>query len=522
VDRYPRLTKASVFAARSAIPALSVAVVVAPLAAVLSRAASEPDAFGQVLRSARMPRILLFTLQQASLSVAISVLIGLGVAVLVYLEAPCSRLAMLCTSATFALPTMVVGAAWLALDIPRGMFAIATAHAFFNTGLVARWCCGAQASIRQDLVDQARILGASQRQELRALWWPIVRRSVGQAATVVALLCVTSLGIVSTLAAERQGTIETEIVRHASSLITFPRAAWLGLGQLLLLIPLILLAGKARDPAATPAFSLAGAQLPIQRDYARGGTKGIGGVFAIVIIVLWTIPIVRVVQQSDLAALERITPDLTGTTLTAAIVSSIRSAATAAALAVLIASACVLARGRVAWAARAVSTTSLAISPALLGFGMLLLFRSGPLDLRVSPLRIPIAQSLLALPFAIFVIHTAHRQVPEDRRQIARMLGAGAVRRFWHVELRALRSSLRSASAIAFVIALGDVATTTLLARPNEPSLPLLIARCFSRPGSAAREAGIAAAVILLCLCTLSLWLGHARFTRPQRRWSLA
>lgn len=489
--------------------------IIAPLWAILARALSDTAAYFDLVGSPRIHRIVSFTVEQTAISVVLALALGIPIALLGCWRVPFSRVAITITTATFVLPTMVVAAAWRALAVPNGLLAITTAHAYFNVSVIVRFVTDAHARIPKERFDVARTLGAGPFGMTRWVILPGVRRAIFTAAAVVAAFSATSLGIVTALAAQRQGTIETEILRRATSVDALPSAAWLGILQLVLIAPLLLIVIRQRTLVGSRTDDL---HVP------RLGHMGrlIGGVAAVGVIVIWCLPLVQLLRSATWGQLDRIALAVSGGSLTDAIAGSVRAAALATPLAIGFALALVLIRSRAATAIRGLSLLALGISPALLGLGMLLAYRVGFLDLRTSPLLIPIAQSLVALPFCIRLISDAHASIPADRIAMARALGCSRTALIRFVEWPALARTTLSAAGFAAVIALGDFSATTFIARPDQPTLPLLIQRCFSRPGTAARGTGIAVACVLLGLCGVAFGLTHVhplRRSAAHERW---
>ena len=72
--------------------------------------------------------------------------------------------------------------------------------------------------------------------------------------------------------------------------------------------------------------------------------------------------------------------------------------------------------------------------------------------------------------------------------------------------------ALAGASAFAFAVALGEFGATSFMARPETPTLPVVIGRLIARPGSVNAGMALAAAVILAVLCALSVFLVDVAF----------
>ena len=103
----------------------------------------------------------------------------------------------------FMLPTVVVGAAFLAL-LPESWQGTATAvvlaHVFFNVAVVLRTVGTFWEGLDPRAVEQARVLGASPAQAFRWVTWPRLWPAVAAASSIVFLFCFTSFGVVLVLA----------------------------------------------------------------------------------------------------------------------------------------------------------------------------------------------------------------------------------------------------------------------------------------------------------------------------------
>ncbi len=497
------------------LPVLTIGMLATPLAFIIGTALQHGDALSPLIHSERIARLAQFTITQATLSTLLALVLGIFIALLVSYAIPGSRVLLVLTGMTFALPTMVVAAAWTAMRIPAGMVAIVSAHAFFNAGLVARFLVQAQGAIPADRHAIARTLGMSPREDIRWVWWPGVRHAAGHASAIVAALSVTSLGIITTLAAERQGTFETEIVRRGSDLSLLPSAAWLGIAQMLLLLPMLYWGrNHVLIGGATPSGSA-----------IRPTSPRIRGVLRLAVLLLsiaWMFPLALLFLDADWNALTRIAPLVSGSSVGSAVWGSIRAAILAVPIAMLLAVGCVLSRSWVGRLGALLSNGMFAVSSALIGFGMLMTFRYGPVDLRTSVWLIPIAQALIGLPFATRILQAAVATIPQDEVAMARTLGARRILRFRIVEWPTLAGSMRAATGMIALIAIGDFSATLFIALPDQPTLPLLIHQCFSRPGFGARGAGIAAALLLLgicaCIALLTFPKWHMFHTRPRQR----
>ena len=75
----------------------------------------------------------------------------------------------------------------------------------------------------------------------------------------------------------------------------------------------------------------------------------------------------------------------------------------------------------------------LGVSAVTVGFGFLIALDSPPLDLRSSPLLIPIAQAMVTIPLVVRMVLPVLRAADDRLRQAAAVLGAGPIRVWWSV-----------------------------------------------------------------------------------------
>ena len=139
----------------------------------------------------------------------------------------------------------------------------------------------------------------------------------------------------------------------------------------------------------------------------------------------------------------------------------------------------------------------LGVSAVTLGFGFLITLDEPPLDLRDSPLLIPLAQALVALPLVVRTLVPVLSGVDDRLRQAAASLGAGPVRALVTVDLPVVWKPLLAAGGFAFAVSLGEFGATSFLARPDDPTLPVVIFRLIGRPGPLNDEMAMAASVVL-------------------------
>ncbi len=473
-----------------------------------------------VLGRPRVHRVLWFTLWSATLGTALSVLLGLPAAQVLYRRRfPGRGVLRAALLVPFVLPTVVVGVGFRRLvgeGGPLGFLGldgspavIVAALVFFNVAVVVRAVGSAWETLDPRPAEAAAALGAAPWQVFWTVTLPALRPVIVSAASVVFLFCATAFGIVLTLGGLRYSTVETEIYLLTTNLLDLRAAAALALLQLVVVVGLLLVSQRLRA-VADPAHGRTGAPPP------RLSVRDLPSVVAsLVPLLLVAAPLatllvgsLRVDGRWSLAAyraLDRPSPALVAP-VSDALVTSLRTAVDATWMAVLLGLlVAVVATGR-SWspAERRVRSTldglfmlPLGVSAVMVGFGFLITLDRPPLDLRDSPLLVPVAQALVALPLVVRTLVPALSSIDDRQRQAASSLGAAPWRVGLTVDLPVVWRPLLAAAGFAFAVSLGEFGATSFLAREDHPTLPVVIYRLLGRPGELNLEMALAASVVL-------------------------
>jgi thiamine transport system permease protein len=140
-------------------------------------------------------------------------------------------------------------------------------------------------------------------------------------------------------------------------------------------------------------------------------------------------------------------------------------------------------------------------SAVTLGLGFLLAFGRW----LTFPWLVPLAHTLVALPFVIRTLQPAINSIPDRLRQAASSLGASPWRVWQTVDLPILRRASLSAAIFACTISLGEFGATSVISRPDYPTIPIAIYRFLSQPGGSNYGQAMAMATILMALTTLGI-----------------
>jgi thiamine transport system permease protein len=149
----------------------------------------------------------------------------------------------------------------------------------------------------------------------------------------------------------------------------------------------------------------------------------------------------------------------------------------------------------------------LGASAVTLGLGFIVTFNRPPLALVTSPLLVPLAHTLIALPFVIRSLQPALASIPDRLRQAAASLGASPPRVWVAVDWPIVARATLSAAVFAFTVSLGEFGATSLVIRPEYPTLPIAIARFLSQPGGMNYGQAMAMATVLMVVCGFGILL---------------
>ena len=149
----------------------------------------------------------------------------------------------------------------------------------------------------------------------------------------------------------------------------------------------------------------------------------------------------------------------------------------------------------------------LGASAVTLGFGYLLAFGRPPLDLRASPLLIPIAHTLVAFPFVVRAVLPMMRGLNPDWQDSAAMLGAAPWRVWREIDLPIVGRALLVGAAFAFTVSMGEFGATLLIARPEFPTMPVVIYRLLGQPGALNYGQALAMSTLLMIVCAAAFVL---------------
>lgn len=484
----------------------------------------EPGAVLEVLQRPRTGRVVWFTVWTSTVATTIAVALGLPAAYVLHrLRFPGRSVVRAALLVPFVLPTVVVGLAVRELIAPAGVLgflgldgtavAIIIGLVFFNVAVVIRTVGVAWESLDRRPAEAAAALGATPWQVFRTVTFPALRPAVVSAASVVFLFCATAFGVVLVLGGVRYSSVETEIYLLTADLLDLPAAAALSLVQMLAVVLLLVLVGRLRAvPDPTVRRSVAPAARPQWRD--APAVVVTAATLAAVALPVLALVVGSFRRDGDWSldhyrALSGSADGLFQVSITGALGASLRIAVDATWMSLLLGLvvAFVVTRRVRSRAGRRVRAAldgffmlPLGVSAVTLGFGFLIALDEPPLDLRSSPLLVPIAQALVALPIVVRTLVPVLAGIDDRQRQAAASLGAGPLRTLLTVDLAVVWRPVLAAAGFAFAVSLGEFGATSFIVRPAEPTLPVVIYRLLGHPGPLNHGTALAASVVLAAL----------------------
>jgi thiamine transport system permease protein len=491
--------------------------------------------FARIATSSYYTETFKFTLWQAVLSTVLTIGFALPTAyVFTRYRFPGKSFLLSFATLPFVLPTVVVAAAFDALlgesgivnsllmslfrlesapvQLERTLVLILIAHVFYNYAVALRILVGYWTNQNPRIEEAARVLGVHGWR----LWWqirlPLLRPALLAASALVFIFTFTSFGVIVILGGSQFATLEVEIYQQSLNLFNLPMAAALSLVQIVTMFALMIIYTRLqRSIVVDLQSSKRVARVPRTR-----GEKAMVVATLIFMAVLLFLPLIALVIRSltagagignytDLSQNPRgsvlfVPPaEAIGNSLVFALITTVLAVALGVITAYLLNS-----RSRAARWLDPVFMLPLATSAVTLGFGFIIALDEPPLNLRSSVVIIPLAHTLVAMPFVVRNVLPALRSIPPNLAEAARSLGASplTVRRL--IDLPLISRSVAVGATFAFTVSMGEFGASLFVARPDTPTMPVVIFRLLGQPGSANYGQALAMSVILMAVCAFS------------------
>jgi thiamine transport system permease protein len=489
---------------------------------------------------------LFFTCWQAALSTLLTFLVGLpGAYLFSHYLFKGKAILQSSTMLPFVLPTVVVAAAFNALLGPHGwvnaglmalfdlptppvhlmntVSAILIAHVFYNSGIIIRLVGGEWSRLDPRLGQAARTLGANPFETLRRVTLPLLKPILLTAGLLVFLFDFTSFGVILILGGFGFATLEVEIYTQAMQMLNLPLAGLISIVQLASTLVITSIythfAGKT-GTSLHPVSESSNLRAPTgwQNNVFVYGTSAL--LFLILVLPIlglvirsFTLPGsggsgLRLTLTNYLTLFQNPRSSYFYVPPILAIRNSLVYALATALISLCLGlPAAYGLRKTNRWnrLGEALLMLPLGASAVTLGLGFIVAFFQPPFNWQAAPWLIPIAHSLVAMPFVVRSILPAIRSLPDELRKSAAMLGASPLQTWLRVDMPILSRAVLTGGIYAFTISIGEFGATTFLARPEVPTIPIAIYRYLAQPGELNYGQALAMSTILLVVCAVGV-----------------
>ncbi len=499
--------------------------------------------FGTLISDPYYLRLLAFTTGQALLSTVLTLVAGMPAAyVFARYDFRGKSLLRALTTIPFVLPTMVVAGAFTALVGPQGhlnewlmavlgldrppirlqhTFALVLiAHVFYNASVIVRLVGGFWSNLNPRIEEAARVLGADRWRTFREITIPVLLPAIVAASLLVFLFCFTSFGVILVLGGPGLATVEVEIYRQAVPFFNLPLAAALSIVQMVFTFAVMALYTRIQARTAVP-LELRPAEATQRRPTTLGARLVVWGSVGGLLLLLLTPMFALVLRSISLEG--TFTLRYYGALFTnpfqsffyvppaLAIRNSLLVAGATVTLALVVGliSAYML-TGRPSPLKTLLDPLfmlPLGTSAVTLGFGYIVALDQPPLNLRASPVLLPLAHTLVAFPFVVRSLLPALRGLNPRWREAAGVLGASPAQVVREIDLPIVARALLVGAVFAFTVSVGEFGATLLLARPTFPTMPVVIYRLLGAQGALNQGQGLAMSTLLMVVCAVGFVL---------------
>lgn len=481
--------------------------------------------------------ILWFTLWQACVSTALTLLLVMPCAyVFTRYDFPGKSLLMSLATLPFVLPTVIVASAFSALlgrngvvnDVLVALFDLEQApialertlaiifivHVFYNYAIALRMISGYWANQSTRIEDAARTLGAYGWRLWLYVRLPMLRPAITAAALLVFIFTFTSFGVILILGGSQFATIEVAIYEETVNFNNLPVAASLSLVQIGIMVLMMLFYTRLQRRITSDLESTAA----VVRSPRTQQERLIVGLNLLFMAVLLFSPLLALILRAftddggfTVQYFTRLYDETNTTLLTVSPAQTALNSIGFALITMLIATvlgvlASYLLESDLRWL-DPLFMIPLATSAVTLGFGFIIALDEPPLNLRTSWVLIPLAHTLVAIPFVVRSVLPALRSIPPHLRDSAGILGASPLRRWLFVELPLISRGLIVGATFAFTVSMGEFGASLFVARPESTTMPIAIFRFLGRPGALNYGQAMAMSVLLMLVCAVSFIL---------------
>jgi len=493
--------------------------------------------FSTLLSKDYIQRVIFFSLYQATLSTALSVLLAIPIACALSSEPrfPGRTLLINLFSLSLVIPTIVAifgivavygrtgwaNDALSLLGIERmsiyGLGGILLAHVFFNMPLATRVLLQSLDGIASEQWRLATQLGMNRTAQFRFIEWPSMRGQLAGLSILIFTLCFTSFAIVMTLGGgPKATTIEVAIYQALRFDFDISTAVTLALVQLALCTALMLLSAAFGH---SPSVAFNYHQTPtLFRPKTRHRTANA------MLIALSTGFVILPLIGLAVAAINPAVGDVlfhAGTH--AATINTVIVALTAAIVSLCLGMGLLvstrhirvrLSYQRVGQWVQLIGNVILVLPPLVLGTGLYLLLRPFADVFALALILVVAINSLMALPFVLRILDGPMMRAAHQHDQLVRSLGITGWNRWRLIDWPVLRKPIGLCLAVAATLSAGDLSAIALFGSERVTTLPLLL---YQRIGGYRLYDAAVTAGLLLVLC-LVMFMLLQRFVGGRNR----
>jgi thiamine transport system permease protein len=394
------------------------------------------------------------------------------------------------------------------------------AHVFYNAAIIVRLVGGFWANFDPRIEEAAQVLGAGRWRTFLEITLPILLPAIVAACLLVFLFCFTSFGIMLVLGGPRLATIEVEIYRQAVPFFNLPLAAALCIVQIIFTFGIMAVYTRIQARTAVPLNlrpQEATQQPPATWQARLVVWASVGGLMFLLLA-----PLLALVDRSfslggiyTLRYYHALFTNPTQSFFYVPPAEAIRNSMLVAGATVILSliiglSAAYLLIGRphpIKAVLDPLFMLPLGTSAVTLGLGYVVALDQPPLNLRASPILLPLAHTLVAFPFVVRSLLPVLRGLNPSWREAAGILGASPARVMREIDLPIVARALLVGAVFAFTVSVGEFGATLLIARPHFPTMPVVIYRLLGAQGALNQGQGLAMSTLLMIVCAVGFVL---------------
>jgi len=481
--------------------------------------------FSKVFTSSYTLKVLSFTFKEAFISALFTLIIGFpGAYIISHYNFKGKEFLISLTTVPFVLPSVLVALGFIVLFGSNGLLnhllmnifrlshpiqllysftGIILVHAFYNFPIVLRIVGADWEGISKEYRFAAESMGASRFIVFTKVILPLLLPAIIASFSLVFVFCFLSFVIILTIGGARFATIEVSIYTYYNMFSDFKTGSALALFQALfslLFMYVYLWSGNLVKKGTLKRGIVEGRNIAENKT-----TLSLSIVYLVFIVVLIIAPIAVILVS---AFIDPFTGKFTLSNFVGLIsnkynyitgvppVHVIGNSFTFAGITVLFSTVFALfvaygLRGKFVGknALLTLFMLPLSISPITIALSYIISFQ-GHFNLINNWIIIPIAHTLIALPFAVRTLLPMIETTPISYIFAAESLGMSRLRAFFLVDLNLIRPALIASAIFSFAISMGEFGATYMLYKPLSTTMPIALYRFLS-----GRHFGIASAM---------------------------